>query len=588
MAKTIADYKKDYEEARKNGDAAGMQAANDGANAIRKQQGQAIQSASQDISNTANRISSSSSNRVSGSSSSSSRPSSSGSKGTYDPSKPQGAQMSGVAYDDVADRPLDSTYYQKESYYKQMYDTARQNGDVEGMRAANDGMNQIRNDYGLAAERAESDINYIKGQTGYYGNKVVGGGGEGGYGGGYQLSGPEDLSEYLRQMYEAQRKAAIGQIQSAYDKNINAIKQSAIGVDAKYQDARNQTSGASELAKRNFAEYAAASGLNSGAGGQAELSRNVTLQNNLNALNQDEANFYSNIEMQKAQAEIDYNNAIAQAEANNDFAQAQALYQEKIRVQEALRQQELQQMQIDMQRYQFDQQQQQYQDSIKAADRESLASYGSAFLQQGIMPSDEMLAAMGITASDAQSYINSMTRVSTEPTLTYSQMMDAINNGQLTPNVLSAYEYYMGTGYQPAQAATYSAPVSPTGRNPSDSPTNDRPYAPQYDNGSLTSDQIKRMQAAIGVTADGFWGPESQQSVGGLSADDAWTIYGHKYDPANPGLVLLQNELSKIQDTGNLNTASRRAASIIQSYYERGSITEETAKRLLSQYGLYA
>ena len=611
----MALIKKDYEEARKRGDSAGMQAANDGANAIRKQQGQKEQHASQDISNTANRRpSGSSGNRVTFPS----RPSSSGSSGSrgssigsYDPSKPQGAKYNGP-YGDKPIRDLDSGYYQKEAYYKQKYETARKNGDVEGMREANDGMNQVRNDYGLAAKSAEGDLSYVKNQIGYYdggGFHYGSGGGSGdvmtsqgysGYGSGYQLSQPEDFSDYIQQMYEAQRKSALSQLKSAYDKNVNAIDQSAVGVDAQYQNARNQAAGASELAARNFAEFAAASGLNSGAGGQAELSRNVTLQNNLNDLNQNEANFYSNIELQKAQAETDYNNAIAQAMANNDYAQAQAIYQEKVRVQEALRQQEIQQIQLDMQRYQFDQQQQlaqqqlnmqkqQYQDSINADKTGTLASYGSAFLEQGVMPSDEMLAAMGITASDAQSYINNLARVSTEPVLSYSQMMDAIENGNLTPNVLSAYEYYMGTGYQPAQAATYSAPVSPTGRNSSDSPTNNRPYAPQYDNGSLTSDQIKRMQAAIGVTADGFWGPESQQAVGGLSADDAWNIYGHKiYDPANPGLVLLQNELSKIQDTGNLNTVSRRAASIIQSYYERGSITEETAKRLLSQYGLYA
>lgn len=506
MAKTIADYKKDYEEARKNGDAAGMQAANDGANAIRREQGQAEQKATQDISNTANKSVSSGGSRVISSGSSSSR-----SRGSYNPNKPQGAQMSGVDYDDVADRPLDDYYYEKESYYKDKYEEARKNGDVEGMREANDSMNQVRNDYGLAAESAESDINYIKGQTGYYGSSGGGSGGGGGYGGGYQLSGPEDLSEYLRQMYEAQRQAAISQIQSAYDKNINAIEQSAIGVDAKYQDARNQTAGASELAKRNFAEYAAASGLNSGAGGQAELSRNVTLQNNLSALNQDEANFYSNIEMQKAQAEIDYNNAIAQAEANNDFAQAQALYQEKIRVQEALRQQELQQMQIDMQRYQFDQQQQQYQDSIKAADRESLANYGSAFLQQGIMPSDEMLAAMGITASDAQSYINSMTRVSTEPTLTYSQMMDAINNGQITPNVLSAYEYYMGTGYQPSQQqqATYTASAGSGSRNAS-------PASGGNASGSSWNSQTATQAAGSTTTTSNQWAGIDTNSVTAL------------------------------------------------------------------------
>ena len=75
--------------------------------------------------------------------------------------------MSGVAYADVPDRELDSTYYEKEQQYKQQYEEARANGDVEGMRAANDGMNQVRNDYGLAAQYANSDIQHIKNQTGY-------------------------------------------------------------------------------------------------------------------------------------------------------------------------------------------------------------------------------------------------------------------------------------------------------------------------------------------------------------------------------------------------------------------------------------
>ena len=35
-----------------------------------------------------------------------------------------------------------------------------------------------------------------------------------------------------------------------------------------------------------------------------------------------------------------------------------------------------------------------------------------------------------------------------KPVLTYAQTMDAVEHGTLTPNVLSAYEYYMGAPYQ--------------------------------------------------------------------------------------------------------------------------------------------
>lgn len=45
-----------------------------------------------------------------------------------------------------------------------------------------------------------------------------------------------------------------------------------------------------------------------------------------------------------------------------------------------------------------------------------------------------------------------------------------------------------------------------------------------YDNRSLTTTQIKQMQTALGVEADGFWGPATQAAAGGLSADAAWAI----------------------------------------------------------------
>ena len=83
--------------------------------------------------------------------------------GVYTPSKNQGARFNGP-YDDVADRPLDDSNYAKEAQYRQQYEDARSNGDWEGMLAANEGMNQVRNDYCLAAEFANEDINKIKNQ----------------------------------------------------------------------------------------------------------------------------------------------------------------------------------------------------------------------------------------------------------------------------------------------------------------------------------------------------------------------------------------------------------------------------------------
>ena len=45
-----------------------------------------------------------------------------------------------------------------------------------------------------------------------------------------------------------------------------------------------------------------------------------------------------------------------------------------------------------------------------------------------------------------------------------------------------------------------------------------------YDNGSLTTDQVKQLQSLYGVTDDGKWGAQSRSAAGGLSADEAWKM----------------------------------------------------------------
>ena len=53
-----------------------------------------------------------------------------------------------------------------------------------------------------------------------------------------------------------------------------------------------------------------------------------------------------------------------------------------------------------------------------------------------------------------------------------------------------------------------------------------------YNNGSVSSSQVKDMQRALGVTADGLWGAQSQAAAqkawGTSSADSAWTYYTGK------------------------------------------------------------
>ena len=365
-----------------------------------------------------------------------------GSSGSSGGSTPQGGVVNG-SYAHAGNGYLSQKYTGGNAQldaalqtWSDRYFAARAAGDAVGMRNANDEANKLRNQYGYAAEFASEDIAKIANQ-----NKNAAGGAYAGSSGGsfpgsnFQLSQPEDLSNYLEEMYEAQRRAALAQINSAYQQNVSAIDRAGQGVGSQYQNARNQAAGASELSARNFNEYAAAAGLNSGAGGQAELARNVALQNNINDLNAQEAQTYADLELQRANAETQYNSAIAQAQADGDAALAQALYQEKVRVQQELLDRQIQQYQIDLQNYQLNYQaqqdaianqqwqqqfdfnagqagianeqwQQQFDYNVSQSDRQRLSDYGNAFLQQGLMPSQDMLAAMGITSQDAQAYID--------------------------------------------------------------------------------------------------------------------------------------------------------------------------------------
>ena len=289
---------------------------------------------------------------------------------------------------------------------KQQYAQAAAAGDREGMDNAHLEAERIRAKYNYSGGTDGSMYltygalaNSGSGESNAYG-AALGGSGSSSYGSGSGGSSyGSDLSEYLRQMYGAKTDAAIAELTAAYQQNVAAIENARAGLEEQYQSARNQTAGASELAARNFQEYAAAYGLNSGTGGQAELARNVTLQNNLNTLNAEEAQAYADLELAKANAEAEYNMAVAQAQATGDYELANALYQEQIRVQEQLAAQ--QQALLEQSRWE-----QELALSQQSSQNSQLAAYGQSYLEMGIMPSDDMLAAMGITRADAQAYLS--------------------------------------------------------------------------------------------------------------------------------------------------------------------------------------
>ena len=75
-----------------------------------------------------------------------------------------------------------------------------------------------------------------------------------------------------------------------------------------------------------------ASGLNSGAQGQAALALGIAAQGPMAALDAEEARSLAELESRRAQVKAQYQNAVAQAIAQNEIERANALYQEAVRV----------------------------------------------------------------------------------------------------------------------------------------------------------------------------------------------------------------------------------------------------------------
>ncbi len=69
--------------------------------------------------------------------------------------------------------------------------------------------------------------------------------------------------------------------------------------------------------------------------------------------------------------------------------------------------------------------------------------------------------------------------------------------------------------------------------NKTETPTQ-KPSTPSYDNGSLTTAQVKELQRWYGVTADGQWGSGSKKAAGGRTADEAWAYYQNNKQTTAP------------------------------------------------------
>jgi hypothetical protein len=336
-------------------------------------------------------------------------------------------------------------------------------------------------------------------------------GGTSGGGSGY------DLSEWLKKQYASALEGELAGLKDAYEKNNASLEDEEARLSGIYDPQRNRIAAQNALAKRVWDERAAANGLSSGANGQAELARSSVMQRDLASIGEEEANARADVSLRKKNLTIEYTNAITQARANGQAELAKALYNELVRVQGLEREDQI---------------------------RESEKALKQA---QAKMEYDLALKQM-----EANSAASSQTTV--KPSLTASQAYTAYKNGIRTDEVMTAMQHYYGIGGSSsggsggtsgASGGTYSGGTSgkpgTTTTKPSKTTTTGKV---SYDNGGLTSAQIKQLQrdmnkylpAGQKIAVDGYWGPATKAAAGGATAKDyyyAWLNQQQK----NSGLV---------------------------------------------------
>ena len=154
--------------------------------------------------------------------------------------------------------------------------------------------------------------------------------------GDYKTPTPNSQEDYIRQMYEANLAENKSQLESDYNQNLSDLGAEESKLGQIYYEQMRQAQAESDRNRQAFQEYANARGLNSGTGGQAELAQQNQLSSNLNTLRQSEAEKRAEVERQRVLLGRQYQNAIQKAQAENDLAKAKALYEEAVRVDEAI------------------------------------------------------------------------------------------------------------------------------------------------------------------------------------------------------------------------------------------------------------
>lgn len=175
-----------------------------------------------------------------------------------------------------------------------------------------------------------------------------------------------DYSNEINAMYDAQRQQQTQNLENAYNQNLSTLQQSKEQIAPTYFNQGNDLATQYERTRRNNNMRADMNGLNTGTASQMDLAQQSNYLSSYGQIRAAQANAERQADRQITDLEMGYKNSVAQALADNDYQRAAAMLSEYKRRDEAAKEEQRYQYQIQTaeQKYQDQLARQQEQDAF--------------------------------------------------------------------------------------------------------------------------------------------------------------------------------------------------------------------------------
>lgn len=336
------------------------------------------------------------------------------------------------------------------------------------------------------------------------------------------------FEEFLEQTgYDQYSEATQQRIQAAVEQAVNNYQAQIEQTNKDTDELARQAYVAKMLGQKNLDQQLSAAGY---AGGMADSQRIQTETNYENNL--------QDIENQRLEVVAELERAIRDAQLTGDLQAAQELQAYLQSMQSSWMSYVQNQQALQNSNYWNQQQMQMNRQQVSAQQASQAYDRAMELLSMGIMPGDDVLGQAGISQQEAAAIRSTV--------LGQSGVQSAASGG--------------------TTAARSSARSGLRG----------------YDNGSLTAEQVRQMQAYYGTAADGMWGRDSSSAAGGLSADEAWAAMRGENTPSG-GSGFSAMAYSSYLSRGDLEGADAYLA----RYWTAMTPAEQaTVNDLIRAYGL--